>query len=134
MTVATSQPRGIRNHNPLNIERGTDQWQGMASNQSDARFLVFTDPRYGYRAAARIINSYRRRGVRTLAQIIATWAPPVENKTGAYIDHMARATGLDPDTVINDDHLPGLFAAMTLHENGQNPYSIDLIKEGISWA
>ena len=134
MTAATREPRGIRNRNPLNIERTTDQWQGMAANQTDDRFVVFTDPRYGYRAGARIVASYRRRGLRTLAQIVNAWAPPVENNTGAYIGHMARRLGVDPDTVITDSHLPGLFAAMTLHENGQNPYSLDLIAEGIAWA
>ena len=28
-------PRGIRNHNPLNIRRSKDQWKGMAEVQSD---------------------------------------------------------------------------------------------------
>ena len=130
----TLEPRGIRNRNPLNIERGSDQWQGMAPDQTDERFIVFVDPRYGYRAGARIIASYRRRGLKTLAQIVNAWAPPVENNTGAYIGHMARAVGIDPDTVVTDGHLVRLFAAMTLHENGKNPYSIDLIEEGISWA
>ena len=43
-------PRGIRNHNPLNIRRtGKDQWKGLAAQQSDRhsvskkkkRFLCF---------------------------------------------------------------------------------------------
>ena len=30
-----SLPRGIRNHNPLNIRRSKDQWKGMAEVQTD---------------------------------------------------------------------------------------------------
>jgi len=37
-------PRGIRNHNPGNIEKG-DPWQGLAADQSgDPRFAVFAAP------------------------------------------------------------------------------------------
>lgn len=131
--MANRQPRGIRNNNPLNIELG-DPWQGLAATQTDGRFAQFTDARYGYRAAARIIASYRRRGVQTLAQIISTWAPSVENDTGAYIDSVARRAGLEPDEVVTDEQLPRLFEAMTWHENGQQPYTMSVIETGVSWA
>ncbi len=127
------EPRGIRNKNPLNIRHG-DQWQGMADVQTDKAFVQFTDHRFGYRAAARVVDNYRKRGVKTLAQIVATWAPTNENDTGAYIASVAAKTGLEPDQVINRENYPALFAAMTVHENGKNPYPIDDIVEGISWA
>ena len=46
-------PRGIRNHNPGNIDKGAD-WEGLADDQSsDSRFCVFKDPVWGIRAMAR---------------------------------------------------------------------------------
>jgi len=130
---AMREPRGIRNKNPLNIEKG-EPWNGLRPNQTDARFAQFTDPRYGYRAAARIIASYRRRGVKTLAEIIGTWAPATENNVGAYIKSVSEKSGIDPERVVTDTDLVPLFAAMTVHENGHNPYPADLIQEGVSWA
>lgn len=130
---AMRKPRGIRNNNPLNIEQGAP-WNGLAEVQTDSRFAVFNDHRYGYRAAARIVDNYRKRGVSTLAEIISTWAPSTENNTLAYINSVAAKTGIDPDQTVNREHYPAMFAAMTVHENGENPYPIDDIVEGISWA
>ena len=127
------EPRGIRNKNPLNIELG-DNWQGLAAVQTDGRFAQFTDPRYGYRAAARILDSYGARGIVTIREIIETWAPSFENNTNAYVDSVARKMGADPDSTVTFGNMAQLFAAMTKHENGKNPHSIELIREGISWA
>lgn len=131
--MTTREARGIRNNNPLNIELTRDKWQGMAETQTDGRFVQFVDPRYGYRAAARILQNYGAAGIVTLRQIINRWAPPVENKTSAYVDSVAARLGIDPDG--SPWHLlPELLAAMTIHENGYNPYSMALIQEGVSWA
>ena len=44
-------PRGIRNHNPLNIRRtGKDQWKGLAEAQNDAAFCQFKSLEYGWPA------------------------------------------------------------------------------------
>lgn len=131
--VSKRKPRGIRNNNPLNIEKGAP-WNGLAPVQTDSRFAQFVDHRYGYRAAARIVDNYRARGVKTLSQIVSTWAPSVENNTMAYINSVAQKTGISPDQEVNREHYAPLFAAMTVHENGVNPYPIEDIIEGISWA
>lgn len=134
--MTTKTARGIRNNNPLNIREGQDGgdlWQGEAPGNWDADFEEFTDPRYGYRAAARILQNYGAAGIVTLRQIINRWAPPEENNTDAYVNSMAAKLGIDPDG--SPWHLlPELLAAMTVHENGHNPYSLELIKEGVSWA
>lgn len=130
---AMRKPRGIRNNNPLNIEKGAD-WNGLSPLQTDNRFAQFIDHRYGYRAAARIVDNYRKRGISTLAQIISTWAPSTENNTVAYINSVAAKTLLDADQTIRREHYAALFAAMTVHENGENPYPIEEIEEGVSWA
>jgi hypothetical protein len=129
-----STARGIRNNNPLNIERTADRWQGMAAEQTDSRFLVFTDARYGYRAGAVILKNYRLRGIRRLREIIQTWAPSFENNVDAYVNHVAQKVGIAPGDVVEIEDYPKLFAAMTAHENGAQPYALDYIAEGVSWA
>jgi len=131
------QPRGIRNNNPLNIRENaqTDyEWQGERSTNDDAAFEEFIDPIYGIRAGARVLKSYRRRGIVTLADIVTTWAPPTENNTSSYIGSVAAATGLDRWTEIQEHHYPDLIAAMIHHENGIQPYSMELIKAGVTMA
>ena len=130
-------PRGIRNHNPGNIERNRTPWQGMAADQSgDARFIVFSGPEWGLRALARVLRNYSRlHGHSTVRRIITRWAPPKENDTEAYIAQVSNALGVSPDAVLelsNPDVLAGLMEAIIRHENGQQPYSRELILRGIS--
>ncbi len=127
-----SQPRGIRNNNPGNIERTGTKWRGMSADQSkDSRFVVFDYPEWGIRAIARVIKTYMGRGVNTVQGIINTWAPPSENDTAAYIAAVARKIGVTPYQPLDAGALPGLVAAIIFHENGQQPYSADQIARGI---
>lgn len=128
-------PRGIRNNNPGNIEKG-DAWQGLADDQSqDERFAVFTDPVWGIRALAKTLLTYRNNyGIRTPRQIISRWAPSTENDTGSYVAHVAAAAGIGADEPVTDDRLPAVVAAIIKHENGVQPYPADLIAAGIARA
>ncbi|WP_019603226.1 structural protein [Teredinibacter turnerae] len=127
--------RGIRNKNPLNIERTGDQWLGMAQDQSsDSRFVVFDHEVYGIRAAARIIKNYGLRGIDTIQEIISTWAPESENDTANYVAIVVEKTGIPPLRPISDEEIPALLAAMIVVENGNNPYSMELIAEGVRLA
>ena len=120
-------PRGIRNHNPGNIRRSSDPWQGLAERQSDVEFFTFKSPIYGIRALARTLITYQdKHGLRTIRQIIGRWAPPVENNTNAYMWAVAEATDLDADQMLdlhNFDFLFPLTKAIIKHENGQQPYT-----------
>ena len=129
-----SQPRGIRNNNPGNIRGNNDKWLG-AFGVDDKGFVQFTAPVYGLRAMARVLGNYQRIYLLvTIRQIIERWAPPVENNTQSYIDSVASRSGIDADTYIEPEDLPAVMAAMIYHENGQQPYSMELINEGISLA
>lgn len=120
-------PRGIRNHNPGNIRRSSDPWQGLAERQGDVEFFTFKSPIYGIRALARTLITYQdKHGLRTIHQIIGRWAPPVENNTNAYVRAVAEATDLDADQMLDlhdFDYLFPLTKAIIKHENGQQPYS-----------
>lgn len=131
-------PRGIRNNNPGNIRRSGDPWQGLAKDQNDAEFFTFAAPKWGIRALARVLISYQdKHGLRTVRTIISRWAPPVENKTSNYIDHVARRLGVGADDVL-DVHdyriLKGLVEAIIAHENGQQPYTGAQIDAGLVLA
>lgn len=131
--------RGVRNNNPGNIDRNAAKWQGMAKDQSsDARFIVFTSAQYGIRALARTLLTYENeRGCNTVRKIINRWAPPVENNTGAYVEHVADLCGVRPDDVIDVDQvavmLP-LVKAIIAHENAGYKYPEATVLEGLHMA
>jgi len=127
--------RGLRNHNPGNIEKG-ENWQGLSADQSaDERFAVFDSPVYGIRALTKVLLTYRNQyGIRTPEQIINRWAPAFENDTGSYVAAVAAAAGIAPTDPVTDSELPAVVAAIIKHENGSNPYSAATIADGISRA
>lgn len=117
-------PRGIFNANPGNIRKG-DKWQGLADNQTDTDFCVFTDPTWGIRALARVLISYQdKHNLRTVSGIIRRWAPPNENDTGAYIGAVARAVGVAADETLDlhsYEAMCPIVEAIIRHENGRGP-------------
>ena len=119
-------PRGIRNHNPLNIRRtAKDQWKGLAEVQTDRAFCQFKSLEYGWRAAFYLLTRtyYHKYRLYTIRMIISKWAPPQENLTATYIANVSRLTGIPPDEPIG---IPSdqptrwmkLGIAMAIQENG----------------
>lgn len=127
-------PRGIRNNNPGNIKKTNDNWVGMSPIQSDDTFVKFTHPKYGVRAMAKIIKTYRARNVVYLVDIISEWAPATENDVGAYVSNIEKITGIYGNQVIYDNMIADLLKGIIRVENGFNPYPDNLIKEGVSLA
>lgn len=128
-------PRGIRNNNPGNIRHGND-WQGLAEEQPDPEFCTFVSPEYGLRAIVVILRNYdRKHGLRTVREFINRWAPPNENDTTGYAEHVARRLGVPADEEIDvNEYMAALVDAIVLHENGQQPYSYEQITEAIRLA
>ena len=117
--------RGLRLSNPGNIRLGGAKWQGLADDQPDPDFCTFKSPQFGIRAMCRVILSYNSRGINTVRGIINTWAPPVENDTGAYVTDVAHRCQVSADDVLDVDSadvMRGLLKAIVWHENGSNPY------------
>jgi len=137
----TDNTRGVRNNNPLNIEQGSNAWDGLATDQSaDERFAVFDDAEHGIRAAIRTLVTYQvKHDLQTPSAMITRWAPPwktdrlgnflldaagnkiQENDTAAYISTVARVSGLDANSslVIGDNiETKELIKGMILMENG----------------
>ncbi len=127
-------PRGIRNHNPGNLEWG-QKWQGLVAHPTDRRFCQFVHEVWGIRALARVlVTYYRRYKINSVATIIRRWAPPNENNTQAYIDSVCSHSGLAANTPLRVDTeaiLSRLVPAIIAHENGEQPYRAELIREAI---
>lgn len=132
-------PRGIRNNNPGNIRRG-NEWQGQIpdAQRTDSAFCQFVTPEYGIRAMCIILRNYQQKhGLNTVSGIIRRWAPPGENDTQAYIDNVARATGVTPDQPVDTGDpyfMTKLLQAIIRHENGIQPYGADVFARALDLA
>jgi len=131
-------PRGIRNNNPGNVDRGTDRWLGMSADQSgDPRFIVFSTPEHGIRCVMRLLITYHEKhSLNTLRGILNRWAPAkgknpttgaeYTQNTAGYIGHASRLSGFDPDEQLDlFDRETNLRVTQAIirHENGDpRPY------------
>ncbi len=129
--------RGLRNRNPGNLREGAEDqtlWKGERATDDDPDFEEFDSFDYGIRAIGRVLDSYERRDLRTVRAIITTFAPPVENDTGAYIQSVSGRVGVDPDKILGPEHRTDLVAAIIHHENGYNPFSKSFIADSLAIA
>lgn len=139
--MTKSPTRGIRNHNPGNIEFDPKtKWQGLANPpvEQEGRFARFKDATYGIRAIARLlITYYDRYECDTVRKIVNRWAPPRENDTAAYVRSVAAGMTVTPDDQIDlHDYatLRALVLGIIRHENGAQPYTAAQIDKALVLA
>ncbi len=115
-------PRGLRNNNPGNIRNSSTVWQGEITPSKDKSFKQFSSMAYGYRAVIKLLQNYRKLyNLKTVAELINRWAPPTENKTGAYITRVCKEMQVPSTHVldINDKAtMCAMAAAISIVENG----------------
>lgn len=95
-------PRGIRNNNPLNIRYNPrNNWVGQTG--SDGQFCKFSAPKYGIRAAVKILQRYAGNdGKTSVFEIINKWAPRADgNNTEKYIEAVCNSMNIKPTDTIN---------------------------------
>lgn len=103
-----------RNNNPGNLT-GNDKWQGMVGK--DGRFVQFQSYEMGSRALAK--NLMNGAVGKTVEDYMNKYAPKSENDTKSYINHVTKALGKEPGSVItNADVLP-LMKVIAKHEGGR---------------
>ena len=94
--------RGLNNRNPGNIRQSKGRYKGEVRPSRDPAFKQFETMAWGYRAIFVLLHTYRtRHGLRTIAAMIARWAPPSENKTELYIRTVSRRSGIPADRPID---------------------------------
>jgi hypothetical protein len=123
-TVATgvekvmSTVRGVRNKNLLNIKfNKANNWQGQTG--SDGTFSIFDTVENGLRAGFIILKNYKKRGIDTLPEIIATFAPNSENDTENYISFVANRANVPVNRPLTIAEEKRVIAAMVKMETGQ---------------
>lgn len=142
--ITESMPRGIRNHNPGNIELG-EPWEGLATaeekmefQKEEQRFCVFRAPKWGLRALARLLGNYQRiHDLTTIRGMVNRWAPPHENDTDSYVRAVSEGMGISPRTrfsFTSKDLAVSMMKAVIKHENGIQPYSDAQVEEGYALA
>ena len=92
-------PLGIRLNNPGNLRPipGVN-WVGQTGEQSG--FCMFSSAVMGLRALAIDLYNANLRN-NTVRAMVTHYAPPSENNTEAYIQHMCAFTGVGPDDIIH---------------------------------
>lgn len=132
MSNSNILPRGLRNNNAGNIRLSKTRYLGEVVPSSDKTFKQFKTMAWGYRAVFVLLDSYFRKGLITLRQMISRYAPPNENDTESYIRNVAQNAVVDPDAPldVNDRNVMILVvAAISNVENGI-PADIDDVVEG----
>ena len=140
--------RGQRNNNPLNIRRSKSRWVGRREFVTDKEFEEFTTMAFGYRAAWKLMDTYRLRLRQegksyTLENIIHRWAPPEDgNDTTAYLRTVIRLLDYKvggkqplPSPSCREGHkiFAKILAAMTCVECGISMDEVDRVSIEEGW-
>lgn len=94
--------RLVGQNNPFNIRDYDQGWEGQTG--STEGFVDFDNLHSGVRAADKLIDNYPElKGISTIRELIATFAPASENDTEAYIDFVSETIGIPADQPIDLD-------------------------------
>lgn len=76
-------------NNPLNIRYSAkNDWLGQVGERNG--FCVFSEEKYGWRAAFVLLKNYGKKGFRSVNDIIHRFAPASENPTSSYVDYVCK--------------------------------------------
>lgn len=112
-------PLSVRNNNPGNIR------------DADGNFISYPTPQDGLDAlhqelstkvsgnSAAMANKFGTDYTPTIRTIASIWAPSNENDTDAYISHLAKTSGIDPDTQLAQADIDKIIPGMISMEGGQ---------------
>lgn len=116
-------------NNPLNIRYSDkNDWLGQVGERNG--FCVFSDDKYGWRAAFILIKNYHKKGFSSINKIIHRFAPASENPTSSYVGFVCKkmkgmgyeASGMDfkdaPLDLSNDMIVIDLLMCMSKFETG----------------
>lgn len=125
----TSQlPRGIRNNNPLNLRKSSNNWVGKVEPSKDKAFEQFLTMEHGIRAAmknmATIVNRRKANGEETrISNLIHIWAPNSDgNNETAYLAVVLKKAKFSCDETIElkqRNQITRLCWAMAIVECGE---------------
>lgn len=117
-------------NNPLNIRYSEkNEWLGQTGERNG--FCVFSEEKFGWRAAFILLKNYYKKGYRSVSQIVHRFAPASENPTSSYVSFVCdklqqfgyEAYGVEfKDAALdlgNDMVVVDLLVVMSIFETGQ---------------
>jgi hypothetical protein len=119
----SSEPLGIRNNNPGNVEKTSSDWVGKLKPSQHERFEQFKSIGLGIRAMLVDLRTKINSGLNTPELIIYRWAPPSENNTEAYIKAVVEGSGIPRKQPLDRNEkqqIMLLARAMAKHETGKD--------------
>lgn len=122
--VARTEPRGLRNNNPDNIENGpfAQSQTGYAGPEPQGRYAQFQTPQQGIAAGSNLLADYAKQGINTVTGVVSKWAPASDgNDTQAYSSFVAKDLGVSPNQPLdlsNSNVRQSLAVSMAKFENG----------------
>lgn len=145
MAPKTSDPRGIRNNNPGNIEFGPYARARGAVGPEDSpahRFARFESAQQGLDALAILLRQYAAKGINSVQDIIGRYSPKgdkgnVLGSTENYIASTAKRLGVNPQEHLNMGDpkiMAGMMDAIIRFENSRNPYKPEQINAAVAAA
>lgn len=125
--------RGVRNNNPGNIKSGQG-FNGEINPDKDG-YAIFNTPEDGLRALAIDLHTkYDKDGLNTINGIVSKYAPPGDNDTAAYVQHVSQQMNMGANQPLNlndPQQLHSIMTAVIRHENNNAmPYS----EQSLGWA
>ena len=117
---------GIKLNNPGNIRYvPNNEWLGEIGSEDG--FVKFLRPLYGIRAIFKILQTYSKRGIKSVQDIVSTYAPNEENPTESYIESVVQRTGFDRTFIPESKYEKiALVRSIVYFEIGRDPYSESL--------
>lgn len=112
-------------NNPGNIEKpnGRDTFRGEIVEDNNSRFTSFKSMAYGYRAIKKILKTKYSNGLKTLRQMIGSYAPADDgNNVNAYVAWVSTAANIDADKDMkeySDSIWEDVVKAIGVYEQGQ---------------
>lgn len=105
---------GYSQNNPSNLIKGTP-WEGVVDSDND--FAAFSSMPYGIRAWLMNLHAKIGEGYNTYRKYITVFAPPSQNDTATYLQHIENAGfNLDDSIALDTDSLKTFFKAQIKQE------------------
>lgn len=136
--AAVYMTRGLRNNNPGDIKLNPNNpWLGKIYNNTDGVFEQFDSMARGIRALGKVLDSYARRGLNTVASIVPEFSATDQE---AYVANLCEWLNVAPDQFIDvrdPQNRFKLVRAIILQEQGQAAaltISDSTVHEGLALA
>lgn len=128
MNARKGGSRANRNNNPGNIIDSPFARRQPGYAGTDGKFARFFTPDAGWAAQEKLLGNYMGGGRKTIASIIAKWAPRSENNVERYMRAVEQTMHMSRYAQLGTGQVHALMAAMAKQEGYKGPSHIHIAK------